>query len=60
MYERTLLEKILDTDNLNRAIQQVKRNKGAAGVDGRECNINCVSKRAYGSYFAVYFFIVKL
>lgn len=34
MNERTLLEKILDTDNLNRAIKQVKRNKGAAGVDG--------------------------
>lgn len=25
-----------------------------------ECKINCVSKRAYGSYFAVYFFIGKL
>ncbi len=29
-----LLEKILDKDNLNRAIKRVKANKGAPGVDG--------------------------
>ena len=29
-----LLDKILDRDNLNQAFKQVKRNKGAAGVDG--------------------------
>ena len=34
MYERKLLDKILDRDNLNQAFTQVKRNKGAAGVDG--------------------------
>ncbi|SHG34153.1 group II intron reverse transcriptase/maturase [Ornithinibacillus halophilus] len=34
MYEEKLLDKILDRDNLNRAFKQVKRNKGAAGVDG--------------------------
>ncbi|MGP4042643.1 group II intron reverse transcriptase/maturase, partial [Gracilibacillus sp. D59] len=34
MYERKLLDKILDEDNLNKSIKQVKRNKGAAGVDG--------------------------
>ncbi|MBU9722082.1 MULTISPECIES: group II intron reverse transcriptase/maturase [Bacillaceae] len=34
MYERKLLDRILDRDNLNRAFKQVKKNKGAAGVDG--------------------------
>lgn len=34
MYERKLLDKILDKDNLNQAFKQVKRNKGVAGVDG--------------------------
>ena len=34
MYEGKLLDKILDRDNLNDAYKQVKRNKGAAGVDG--------------------------
>ena len=28
-----LLERILDTDNLNRAYKQVRRNKGASGID---------------------------
>ena len=31
-----LLERILSRDNLNRAYKQVKRNKGAHGVDGME------------------------
>jgi group II intron reverse transcriptase/maturase len=30
----TLLEKVLDRDNLNQAFKRVKRNGGAAGVDG--------------------------
>lgn len=34
MYERKVLDKILDRDNLNRAFKQVKKNKGSAGVDG--------------------------
>lgn len=34
MYERKLLDEILDKDNLNQALKQVKKNKGAAGVDG--------------------------
>ncbi len=34
MYEEKLLDKILDRNNLNQAFKQVKRNKGAAGVDG--------------------------
>ncbi|WP_253288873.1 reverse transcriptase domain-containing protein [Amphibacillus sp. MSJ-3] len=34
MYERKLLNQILDEENLNLAIKQVKRNKGSAGVDG--------------------------
>ncbi len=34
MYERKLIDEILDNDNLNQAFKQVKRNKGAAGVDG--------------------------
>ncbi|UAC49028.1 group II intron reverse transcriptase/maturase [Bacillus aquiflavi] len=33
MHERKLLDKILDKDNLDHAIKQVKRNKGSAGVD---------------------------
>ncbi|MFE8696032.1 group II intron reverse transcriptase/maturase [Cytobacillus sp. FJAT-53684] len=33
MHERKLLDKILDKDNLDQAIKQVKRNKGSAGVD---------------------------
>ena len=31
-----LLERILSRDNLNKAYQKVKRNKGAGGVDGME------------------------
>lgn len=34
MYKRTIMARILDRDNLNQAFKQVKRNKGAAGVDG--------------------------
>jgi len=34
MHEEKLLDKILDRNNLNEAYGQVKRNKGAAGVDG--------------------------
>jgi RNA-directed DNA polymerase len=31
-----LLEQILDRDNLNRAYKQVKRNRGASGIDGMQ------------------------
>jgi RNA-directed DNA polymerase len=31
-----LLEQILDRDNLNRAFKQVKRNRGAGGIDGMQ------------------------
>jgi len=31
-----LLEQILSRDNLNRAYKQVKRNKGAGGIDGKQ------------------------
>ncbi len=31
-----LLEQILDRDNLNRAYKQVKRNRGAGGIDGMQ------------------------
>ena len=34
--ENKLLERILSRENLNRAYKQVKRNKGAHGVDGME------------------------
>ena len=34
MYEEKLLNRIMDRDNLNQAFKQVKKNKGAAGVDG--------------------------
>lgn len=33
MYEREILDRILDRDNLNAAFKQVKQNKGAPGVD---------------------------
>jgi len=33
MYERKLLDEILNKDNLNQAFKQVKKNKGAPGVD---------------------------
>ncbi len=36
--ECPLLEAILSPANLNKAYLQVKRNKGAAGVDGMECS----------------------
>ncbi|WP_409525981.1 hypothetical protein [Nitrincola sp. MINF-07-Sa-05] len=32
--ESSLMEQVLDRNNLVRALQQVKRNKGAAGIDG--------------------------
>lgn len=32
--EKGLLERILDTDNLRKAMRQVERNKGSAGIDG--------------------------
>lgn len=31
-----MLEQILDRDNLNRAYKQVKRNRGASGIDGMQ------------------------
>lgn len=34
MHNRKLLDKILDRDNLDQALKQVKSNKGSAGVDG--------------------------
>lgn len=34
MYKQTIMNRILDRDNLNQAYKQVKRNKGVAGVDG--------------------------
>lgn len=34
----SILEQILNTENLNQAYLQVKRNKGAAGVDGMKVN----------------------
>jgi RNA-directed DNA polymerase len=32
--EESLMEKVLERENLKRALKQVKRNKGTAGVDG--------------------------
>lgn len=34
MYKRNILDRILDRDNLNAAYEQVRRNKGVAGIDG--------------------------
>lgn len=31
------IERILSNENMNRAYKQVKKNKGAAGIDGMEC-----------------------
>jgi len=36
MLKETLLEQILDVENLNAAYKKVKRNKGAPGVDGMD------------------------
>lgn len=36
MYTEKLMSQILDQGNLKEALKQVKRNKGAAGVDGME------------------------
>jgi len=33
MYTKELMKQILDTENLNRAIKQVRKNKGKPGVD---------------------------
>lgn len=33
MYERNILDRILDRNNLNSAYEQVRRNKGVAGID---------------------------
>ena len=32
--EESLMEKVLERENLKRALSQVKRNKGTAGIDG--------------------------
>ena len=34
----SLLEQILSSENLNKAFLQVKRNKGAEGIDGMKIN----------------------
>jgi hypothetical protein len=34
-FTKTLIEKILERDNLNQAFERVRRNKGAAGVDAK-------------------------
>src|SRR5699024_11295337 len=34
MYKQTILDKILNRDNLNDAYKQVSKNKGSAGSDG--------------------------
>jgi RNA-directed DNA polymerase len=36
MYTEKLMVQILERKNLNQAIQRVKQNKGASGVDGME------------------------
>lgn len=45
MGKPTLMDKILSRDNLNQAFKQVKRNQGAAGVDG-------MTVHEVGSYMA--------
>ena len=36
MYKRTILDRILDSENMNRAYEHVKRKGGSSGVDGME------------------------
>ena len=43
-----LLEQILSSENLNEAFLQVKRNKGAEGVDGMKVNELCEHLKANG------------
>src|SRR5699024_6829046 len=38
MYTQTILDKILDKNNMNDAYKQVVKNKGSAGVDGMTLN----------------------
>lgn len=47
--QSTIIEDILSKDNLNRAYQQVIKNKGAAGVDGMECEGLLSHLRANGT-----------
>ena len=47
--QSTIIENILSKDNLNRAYQQVIKNKGAAGVDGMECEGLLSHLRANGT-----------
>ena len=47
--QSTIIEDILSKDNLNRAYQQVIKNKGAAGVDGMECEDLLSHLRANGA-----------
>ena len=36
--QRIFIDDILSNENMNRAYKQVIKNKGAAGIDGMECN----------------------
>jgi RNA-directed DNA polymerase len=48
-----LLGQILATDNLNRAYKQVKRNKGAGGIDGMQVDelLPCICQSKTPPYF---------
>lgn len=35
-FTKTLIEMVLERDNLNQAFEKVRRNKGAAGVDAKD------------------------
>ena len=37
--QRIFIDDILSNENMNRAYKQVIKNKGAAGIDGMECNV---------------------
>ncbi|MFL2106658.1 group II intron reverse transcriptase/maturase, partial [Desemzia sp. FAM 23988] len=39
MHENRTLDRILSRNNLNEAFRQVKRNKGAAGIDGMSIEV---------------------
>lgn len=44
-----IINSILSNDNLNRAYKQVVKNKGAAGIDGMECEALSAHLRTNGA-----------
>lgn len=47
--QRTLIEQIIDHNNLNQAFKRVKQNKGAAGVDVKDIGATHLSLKEHGT-----------